>query len=811
VAETDRFSLFTETRERLGGRFARALDEGFLAVAEQLTRPAEGAGEHSAQALGEAAADLFDSHAQRARRGLTTLTDLTSRLLELDRNGPADDEESLLGLLHASELDVQILADELANALRDALEGTYSAWVRRIDSLTRGRGSEVRCPLGAAALAAATIDAVQPLVSVRAIRPVLRAALLEQIVPRLARVVRETDQWLAGRRTLIAVPAPPQSRADAARGEVLAVAASTGTDVGAASPPEAGTESTVVSGLPDALATTLAMAHSLGWSPVASGSTEPAPYLKASALPRPAEFEQDAEAFAHGHGVAAYSREARRLYFAQPRGRMLQLGATPIQLASLDLVATMFDYLCNDPRLPRSVAPLMWRLQQPVATLSALDPGFLGDDRRSLRRLLETLVAISVAHAGELDRQTDAWRRLETVVRAVEVVAHSLHARAIVLGEQVKREFHRAEEGVAAIVARLQRDQEALDAAPGRRNRRDLSRRPSQEAEQAVTRRLEAELRRRLGRNEVPDAVQEFLLAVWLRHLRTAVLRDGEDSPQFRASMQVVDELLWTLDPQAPGLSRQQLARRIPPLIRTLQQGVSSIGARTDEYQPFLDALFLMHLRKMQKMPRDGAPESAEASSSPPTAQTEVRPPVLHEPLTQSSTEPLSERLEITGLASTDDEGAVSTTRLSPDAPLGGVPDVDLDLVPHERSTASASPADARAEARPSAEPSLELDRASRDGSARLPSLLAGIELDDVPRAPRRLQLMAEEAVATLRVGDWLEMTGKDGEVAQLKVAWINPGRTVVLMLRRSDRRVVSVRSSELQQRFARREASLIV
>jgi hypothetical protein len=65
--------------------------------------------------------------------------------------------------------------------------------------------------------------------------------------------------------------------------------------------------------------------------------------------------------------------------------------------------------------------------------------------------------------------------------------------------------------------------------------------------------------------------------------------------------------------------------------------------------------------------------------------------------------------------------------------------------------------------------------------------------------------------VATLRVGDWLEMTGKDGEVAQLKVAWINPGRTVVLMLRRSDRRVVSVRSSELQQRFARREASLIV
>jgi hypothetical protein len=93
----------------------------------------------------------------------------------------------------------------------------------------------------------------------------------------------------------------------------------------------------------------------------------------------------------------------------------------------------------------------------------------------------------------------------------------------------------------------------------------------------------------------------------------------------------------------------------------------------------------------------------------------------------------------------------------------------------------------------------------------QLSTLLASIDLSDMPATPRRLRIEAHEAASSLRVGDWLEMEGRGGELQQVKVAWINPTRTVLLMVRREDRKVVSLRATELLQRFEQRKAVLIV
>jgi hypothetical protein len=92
-----------------------------------------------------------------------------------------------------------------------------------------------------------------------------------------------------------------------------------------------------------------------------------------------------------------------------------------------------------------------------------------------------------------------------------------------------------------------------------------------------------------------------------------------------------------------------------------------------------------------------------------------------------------------------------------------------------------------------------------------LSTLLASIDLSDMPAPPRRLRIEAQEAASSLRAGDWLEMEGRGGELQQVKVAWINPTRTVLLMVRREDRKVVSLRATELLQRFEQRKAVLIV
>ena len=78
----------------------------------------------------------------------------------------------------------------------------------------------------------------------------------------------------------------------------------------------------------------------------------------------------------------------------------------------------------------------------------------------------------------------------------------------------------------------------------------------------------------------MPESVAEFLKGVWLRHLRTAVLRDGEESAGYQAALKVVDDLLWTIDGEGQRRSRSELAQRIPEMLKILTQGISDIGAR---------------------------------------------------------------------------------------------------------------------------------------------------------------------------------------------------------------------------------------
>ena len=689
----------------------------------------------------------------------------------------------------------------------------------------------------------------------------------------------------------------------------------------------------------EALVHATQVADVLGRQPFAVGRPESA-YRHAGALPRPEALERDGVAFAHHVGVAPYTRAARQRFFEGLRGRMLAAQAPAAQLAALDLVAALFDYVVDDARMPAAAQPLLWRLQQPVATLAALDAGFLGDDRRSVRRLVENLTAISIAYADDVTQGSELYRRLDTVVRAVEVVAHAFQARSSVLGEQVRREYERAAHGVAQLVSRVAKERTALESTPGRRNRRDYARRPSRERELEVTRRLEAELRGRLERCEVPESVRDFLLGVWLRHLRTALLRDGEDSAQFKLAIQVVDDLLWSLDTSGPRQSRRELAGRIPPLIRLLTQGVSDIGARPEEFRPFLDELFLIHLRKMQRVPRDAdteprpgrrpddgvpsglgprprpvpegdeqdrdAPTLDERLSEPPSssdedAQALVRVPTLPLPLPlrpeadratgvglpfgAPAVEPATRAAQGASRPDAPDDVAAGDSspveapgsrdaaggpRVGPAAATGDTPvpahGAGRDSPPGERPVTPSAAANHRGAepasppmqapgSPPGSDPPGESDPAGASGSApgpraggaaaasgapadldaprtvpprrpimppgppdegrsgdqRLLSVLSSLDLGDFPDAPQRLRMDPDEALARLRRGDWLELIGRDGLPQEVKVAWINSRRTVVLLVRRPDRRALSLRAAELHQRFADHKAALIV
>ena len=220
------------------------------------------------------------------------------------------------------------------------------------------------------------------------------------------------------------------------------------------------------------------------------------------------EIERDAVAFAHAIGAMPYSRQARGEFFGNVRTRMREAGAAPAQVAVVDLVAAMFDYVIDDRRLPEAAKPLVWRLQQPAVSLTLLDPAYLGDDPRSLRKLVEHFGAISTAFGDDIVRGSELYRRLETVVRAVEIVSSALQSRSAVMAQQVEKEYSRAARSVGQLIDRVVRERRTLEETPSRRNRRDYARRPSRERERLVTEHLRALLAERLDRHQAPESAR---------------------------------------------------------------------------------------------------------------------------------------------------------------------------------------------------------------------------------------------------------------------------------------------------------------
>ena len=833
----DRFELFGQALDRLGQALVRRLGEQIAAVADDL----EAAGEaeplaRDRQALYAAAAMLRIDVRVRLERAGSGLHDRAHQCLEVAQR--AGDENQALALMEENELRHQILAAEMARALRAAPGVRYADYAARVGALMPGLWqSDELNPLGARTLASGALDAFVDIGDASAVAGVLRRSMVARLAPALGPVIEEVRAWLVdlgvepGRA---ATPGPARARstdtaAASARSSSPATPSPASASAASASPaspspaspspasaspaaaaPETASESTSSSAAarPErALESTEQAAEAarvLGTSPLA-GETG-APRLPVVTTLQPVvELERDAVAFAHSIGALPYSREARAQFFGKVRVRLRAAGVPAAQGAVMDVVAAMFDYVVDDRRVPDPAKPLIWRLQQPAVALALLDPAYLGDDPRSLRRLVENVGAIVNAFSDDLSRGSELHRRLDTVVRAVEIVASALQTRSAVMARQVEHEYARAARNVSQLIERVVNERTALEATPGRRNRRNYRNRPGREREVEVTERLGDLLRERLERHQVPESVREFVLNVWLRQLRTAVLRDGEDSAEFKVALQVVDDLLWSLDASKERQSRSELAQKIPPLIRLLTQGLREMGAKDDEHKPFFDELFLIHLRKMQRRRKGRGGSTAPGGTLEGDDDTG--------PSTRNGGPPTGTRRTGTGGDRDAPGTGAATLDRPPRAPAHseslddlGVPSTDrLPTLPDLSEAAPPTPG------LPIGAPGTGGDAGSPERADRkLMEILASLDLTDLPTEPRPFQLDADRALATLSRGDWLRLETRDGKPAYAKVAWINARRTVVLLVRHPDRRALSMRTEELRERFAQGRASRV-
>ncbi len=877
ATRTQSSEQFVDLRAMLGARLRRVVADALVLIPGDL----EAAGERARNprdrhALYSAASLLRIDATERSGGVPASFDERVRRCLALA--AIANPDERALALIDEDELDAQILAVELAGAVRASSGASYADYTQRVRSISRdGWSDDDFNPLGARTLAAAAVVAFAGAASAPVAKSALRSLLRQHLAAPLAALITAANARMI-HLGIKPAPGPAVVKIDrrvdeSPEGQVAGAPRQEMTrEVAALQTPPAPDEDrssasapTPASDRPDPGALASASASSaatLGTSALARESAE----NWRSVLPmlRPVvEIERDAVEFARSIEEIPYGRGARSGYFSRVRDGLRAGGAAPAQLAVVDVVAGMFDYIIDESRTPEAARPLLWRLQQPAVALALLDAGYLGEEPRSLRRLVENIGAIATVYGDELTTGSEFARRLETTVRAVEVVTSALQTRSSVISNQVDKEYSRAARNIEQLIERVMRERKVLESAPAGRNRRDYASRPGPELEQEVTARIRQLLEQRLGATDVPETAREFLMDVWLRHLRTAAMRDGEQSTEFQLAVGVVDELLWSLGSRPQRVSKSELARKIPSLLRMLTKGTRDIGASEEEHKAFFDELFLIHLRKMHPQPViGGASRVRNAFGATITglhADQFGQRPAGGGTVTEVGAAPGGvagnvrtagrrdrfEEVSPSGAAGTAEEranepAAADATpygRRSSDEPPAGAMLFDvLPPLPTQRHLGSAEEMqrwgradsgskkpgaqewDALGDTTPAkpferSEPDRSEDRKSgeaAESNQRLLDILKSLDLDDLPDEPRHVAFDPEHAFRQINRGVWLEFTEAGNGPSYLKVAWVNRRRTVALLVRRSDRRAVSIRFSELQKRFARGLAHLI-
>ena len=847
-------SLYPRLHETMADRFGTVVFKLLPDIADALlTHAADGLDTNVAAKLTDTARRLREEAAVRAEialenfvgldlNGLAEESSLPSTITDLGVPEPASD----VGLLE------QILARELANGMRSAFGGSYLYYLRRLESLAQTQLRDDQHPLGARALAMAFILALEPFTHLQPISLHLRPIILSQAVFPLARLLADCDAELRRSGVLAAQQAASlQLSMGGQKGGEHREGALVSTQTQHAEPytgifPTEDLRNSFVKHASHQVLNDIRASAVMAANPLSTRHPRLAAHRNATRLPQVEEIERDAVAFAQQHQVAPFSQEARTRFFQKIRQQIIAAGGDTAVLAVIDLVGTLFDYATADKRLPEGARILLWRLQVPAITLASLDAGYLSDDSRSVRRLIEQLAAIAVSYPDEMRPDKPLYQRLQTIVRAVEIVAHAFHIRSQVLTAQVDHEYQRATDGMRRLLSSLSRSRRSSTRQQRRqRNRRDFAHRPSAAREKTVSEDIRRLLDHRLGSSRVPASVRTFLYDVWLRHLRTAVLRDGTDSQSYRLALKVVDDLLWTLGQEgADPHARAELVQSIPPMLNMLTIGIREVGARPESFRTFFDEIFIIHLRRMQgeegsavtliaREAESPTPEVALASGAMNASQAHAQAAGTVQASANVGAASAGGHERGAGHAAVLDARQAETARhhyaprpafdkAAPDAWRQAprpTPVEDYSSQPYTTILQPSHPASVPSMPAPAVQPQHHQGMAPATSTTvprtltahdplsaaaareKLQALIRSTRMDDLPNAPRRFNLPVERFAAAMQPGRWLELISRSGRVDYAKVVWLNERRTMALLLLAPGQRIMTREVASLVKR----------
>ena len=247
-----------------------------------------------------------------------------------------------------------------------------------------------------------------------------------------------------------------------------------------------------------------------------------------------------------------------------------QAAATPVERATIEIVALLFQSILAEERIPSAVRVWFARLQMPVLRVAVSEPDFFATVDHPARRLIDRMGSCVMgfdASSGAIgDILEKEIKRVVQVVEAYPDTGRRVFQTVLVEFEKFLEHYFRNENEAS---------------------RKGVSLAQQVEQRETLAIQYTIELRKMLNEVPVQEGVREFLFQVWVDVLAMAAVKSGNQSDATKEMKRAAADLIWSASAKVSREERAEVIRRLPPLLKTLREGMDRAGVpalRQDEH-----------------------------------------------------------------------------------------------------------------------------------------------------------------------------------------------------------------------------------
>lgn len=270
---------------------------------------------------------------------------------------------------------------------------------------------------------------------------------------------------------------------------------------------------------------------------------------------------------------------------------------------TIDLVGMLFEFILQDRNLPAQMQALLGRLQIPFLKVAILDKHLFAQKTHPARQLLDLLAEAAMGWSEESDRD---HRLYDKVKQTVESLLKDFDNDLTV--------FERAREDFAKFLEANKKRAELAEqrAAEATRGREKLH---------AARRTAAREILKRVENRQLPDIIYNVLTRPWANYLVLTLLRQGEQSDEWRQALKFADEFVWSAEAKQTDADRTRLKGLLPALEKSLRHGLATVAYHENDVKQLmleLNAFYRGLLQGEAPTLAAEAPAASKAAESEP-------------------------------------------------------------------------------------------------------------------------------------------------------------------------------------------------